>query len=195
MQWLLMSQATFRFSSVTHGAGISLSEDGLEARCDRLENVSHGRGCGIYIATPLRGDCELEIEVAVNDNSSTDCSLVIGVGQSPTGTNKHLDIPHTIEHARETSPQCFWMNHAVYNGLSGDITVTRYGSTKLSDLKTGDKVAVRLYGTGNLHFLLNGVDQGLAARNVYREDWDTYPVIRVRGRHNAVKITRVGMTH
>ena len=85
-------ETSMKFSSLTHGSKIVLSEDGLQAR---KRGPYYREGTGVYIATPLRGACEIELEVTDSDSRSRNHgSLVIGIGQSPKGSYKHVDLPH-----------------------------------------------------------------------------------------------------
>lgn len=184
--FVLPHEISFRFSKVSYGRNIFVSEDGLTAR---RKDPSYDSGSGVYIATPLTSTFEFELEV-------TDCvknsagSLEIGVWQCPKGSYKHLDIPHKIGWANNDS--CMWECDKVYNRLNGLNTDSFYGSINLQELVKGDRVGLKLSSNGNLSFLIDGKSQGIAATSVHNYDYDIYPVIGVGGNSCAIQITRAG---
>lgn len=174
----------FRFSSLSHGRNVILSEDGLEAR---RKDVHYG-GAGVYIDTPLRGTVEFEVQVTDHESNIWG-SLEIGVGQYAKGSYRHFDIPHSTKYGNSV---CIWRGDTVYNTLSGQQIENQFGSVNLHDLKKGDTIGFRLLENGDLYFLYKKVNLGLAANNVYRENMDICTVVNVCGSCTALRITKAG---
>ena len=200
-------ETSMKFSSLTHGSKIVLSEDGLQAR---KRGPYYREGTGVYIATPLRGACEIELEVTDSDSRSRNHgSLVIGIGQSPKGSYKHVDLPHKI--GRSSTGLCYWCRDTVVNSLIGygqldeASLYVRYGNGALGSLRQpisyhslelvhGDTVGLRLSENGDLSFVVNQIDRGNVATDVYKEVYDVYPVFSLNGSIRAVRITRAGVS-
>lgn len=174
----------FRFSSLSHGKNIVLSDNGLEAY--RI-NVNENIGTGIYVDTPLRGTFKFEAEVL--DCDSSDDSLVIGVSHCPRGSHRHVDIPYNIE--KTFANVCIWFGDTIFNRLNGEHLEKMYGTVNLRSIKEGDRIQLQVLTNGELSFTFNGIDQGLAAMNVYSEEYDAYVVVDF-GKCTKLSITRAG---
>lgn len=190
-------QPDFRFSSLSYGKNIILSEDGLEA-CRRYLDKKEENG--VYIATPLKGMFDLELQIT-GFTSTTDTSLEIGISQCPRQLQyksriMHLDIPHRVIWPDSNGPHsnmCTWYGNKVYNTLSGYRNKKSYGFFDLNNSKKGDRIGLHIKENGKLFFFHNGVDQGLAADNIYSRNVDIYAVVEVCGSCTALKITRAGI--
>lgn len=177
----------FRFTSISHGKNIVLSDDGLEARRRNIDDMS----CtGVYITTPLRDTSEFEVQVIDYDRKQIG-SLYIGVVQCPRRSYKHVDIPHQVNWTKD---RCIWYGDKVLNSLGGRLIRNSYGFDNLEDLQQGDKVGMKLTENGDLYFLVNNINQGLAAKDVYREGWDIYLHVVVYGKCIAIRITKAGLS-
>lgn len=85
-------------------------------------------------------------------------SIEIGV---TTHSAQELDFPFTMTNVRSGT----WMmtgNGVMHNGTT---VIEQYGQN-LDRLQVGDRVGVVRRDDGTLHFWVNGVDQGAAAKNV-----------------------------
>ncbi|XP_077531935.1 neuralized E3 ubiquitin protein ligase 4 isoform X2 [Haemaphysalis longicornis] len=85
-------------------------------------------------------------------------SIDIGVTMFPPHL---LDFPTTMTNVRSGT----WVMTGCGVMHNGTMVIEEY-CRNLDTLQVGDKVAVKRTAEGNLHFYINGVDQGVAARNV-----------------------------
>lgn len=72
-----------------------------------------------------------------------------------------LDFPYTMTNMKSGT----WMMTGSGIMHNGTVVIEHYGAN-LDRLQVGDRVGVVRKENGNLHFFVNGVDQGVAATNV-----------------------------
>lgn len=83
----------------------------------------------------------------------------------------------------------------VYNKLGNELIVNNYCLVNLLELNKYDTVGFEISVSGELYFSFNGVNQRLAASDVYSKDKDIYAAVNVSGRCTALRIIRAGQTH
>ncbi|XP_022686175.1 neuralized-like protein 4 isoform X3 [Varroa jacobsoni] len=157
------------------GSNIRLAPDLMSAeRIHPIDQFNHGV---ILSNRPLRHNelFEIRIDALVTKWSG---SLEVGVtSHSP----EQLDFPETMT--------CMRSGTIMMNGLgilvNGMTTKTAYASTDLDHLRVGDRVGVVWRSGGHVHFVINGVDQGVAATDVPE---GVYGVVDLYGRSAQVSI-------
>ncbi|XP_045542113.1 neuralized-like protein 4 [Papilio machaon] len=104
---------------------------------------------------------EIRIERLVHKWSG---SIEVGVTNHNPAT---LNFPSTMTNM-ETGTVMLSGSKVLINGQG---TCTEYGSMNLDELKEGDMVGLMRKSCGSLHYFINGVDQGVAARDVAAPVW------------------------
>ncbi|OQR67141.1 neuralized protein 4-like [Tropilaelaps mercedesae] len=157
------------------GSNVRLAPDLMSA--ERVHPIDRFNNGVILSQRPLRNNelFEIRIDAVVTKWSG---SLEVGV----TSHNpEQLDFPETMTGMRSGT--------IMMNGLgiliNGMRTKTVYASTDLDHLRVGDTVGVMWRSGGHLHFVINGVDQGVAATDVPE---GVYAVVDLYGRSARVSI-------
>ena len=180
----------FKFNLVT-GKNIALSKDGQYAHRKDPRNYFDAV---VYGSKPLRCACEFEVEIVSYQEKVWSWSIHIGVMQCKTDSG---GITQTIitKRSEDSDNHCMWFHNEVRNNLGDDVIIVgkeKPFSTNLCDLQRGGRVGFLLTQSGDLAFCINGVNQGIAARKLYRSGYDLYPVVDVCCSCTGVKITKAG---
>ncbi|XP_013179010.1 PREDICTED: neuralized-like protein 4 [Papilio xuthus] len=117
----------------------------------------------VMTSRPLRDDelFEIRIERIVHKWSG---SIEVGVTNHNPAT---IQFPSTMTNM-ESGTVMLSGSKVLINGQG---TCTEYGSMNLDELKEGDMVGMMRKSCGSLHYFINGVDQGVAARDVAAPVW------------------------
>lgn len=172
--------------------GIS-ADDTYVTRYEPEKHNDHGVVVG---AVPFRGASLFEVELTVYEDKYNKrkwgWSVTVGIMRhSCDYTLERYSIPQSFEFG--TGRIVVWTRQELLNKLGyGNPTITPYGKINLNDLITGDRIGIKVERNGNLFFLVNGENQGLAADNVYLEGYDVYPVVDMSGDCYAARIIRAG---
>lgn len=176
----------FGFHPVT-GSNIKLSADTTEAR---RKNADNDFNTTVYGAKPFEGTVEFEVELTDLTKGVAGGTLQVGIKWLKSDSEiLERNIPRW---SIEGDDYCTWYYTEIWNKFKGNLIKTRYGSNIPDEVKQGEKIGMRVTHAGDLIFIVNGRSQGVAASNVYKEGYDVYPVLDIRRRCYAVKITRAG---
>ncbi|XP_015586465.1 neuralized-like protein 4 [Cephus cinctus] len=136
------------------GSLVKLSNNARTAERQRpLDEFNNGV---VMTHRPLRDNelFEIRIDRLVDKWSG---SIEVGVTtHSPTA----LDFPATMTNMRSGTT----MMSGCGILTNGKGTQREYGEFNLDELREGDRVGMIRRGNGNLHYLINGLDQGIAAK-------------------------------
>ena len=184
--FLLESEVQFGYHPVC-SSQVTVSDDGLSAeKRDPTSYYAHGVAYG---AKPLRGTAEFEVEI-LSYGTGWSGTLKLGVMRCKTGGEiQQKDIPR---YSPEASDHCVWSSDKMHNRLDIRLAEKSYGYKNLDELRSGDRLGMRLSHDGVLVFFVNGIWQGVAAEKVYEKGYDVYPVIDHYANCKATKITRAG---
>lgn len=143
----------------------------------------------VYGEKPLRGTAEFEVEL-ISYGTGWSGTLKLGVMRCQTGGAITLEgIPR---YSPEGTHHCVWSSDKMHNRLTENFTEQHYGQVNLDDLRTGDRLGMRLNHDGTLEYFVNGQYQGLAMEGVYEKGYDVYPIVDHYANCKATKITRAG---
>ena len=186
--FMLKEEVEFGFHPIC-SSQIQIAENGKEAhKKDPSSHYAYGVAYGARI---LRGTTEFEVEVT-SYGTGWSGTLKLGVMRWKKGrplTSK--DVPR---YSPEGTDYCVWSANKIHNRLSGQWGPVEkiYGSTTLDDLREKDRLGFRLTHDGTLSFFVNGVSNGVAAKEVYLPGYDVYPVIDHYANCKATRIVRAG---
>ena len=146
-----------------------------------------------YGEKPLQGTAEFEVEIA---SHGTCWSGTLKLGVMRRRESKKLSPKEIPRYSPEGSDHCVWSADKIHNRL-GLVAKTssaerQYGRVNLDQLRTGDRVGLRLSHDGALSFFVNGKYQGVAAEGVYQKGYHVYPVVDHYANCKATRITRAG---
>ena len=157
------------------GSGIVLSN--RQRRAARANPESEFDNALVFSKTVLPERTLFEV-VIVKKMTLWSGSLAIGVTKcDPGGLNP---IPASVSHLRNGT----WVL-AGSSVLKDGLSICDDYMGNLEYLGIGDKVGVMLLESGELHYFINGVDMGCAAKDVPK---DVYVVIDVYGRCCEIKL-------
>ena len=134
------------------------------------------------------------IGVPYNDSiSSHEREILLGLLKRKKGKG-HVDSHNEVPRCSQDKPDHF----IVYQGYEvwdkrdpNDIKKQTYGyRTTLRFLSKDETVGMQVTENGDLYFFYDGVCQGLAASNVYMDDYDVYPFFELRGNVHVALITK-----
>lgn len=170
------------------GSDIIFSEGHLQARSKDFNSIN----ALIYAAKPIKfpgNRCTFEVVIKEYQSYPKGMfSINVGVIRLPAGT-----VLRQSEISTYTKAFCMWFADKLHNSLGGSgMAEKKYGTVSLDDLREGDRVGLRLTPSNNLHFFVNGKNQGVAVRDLLRKGSDIYPVVAVCFNCRAVKVTRAG---
>lgn len=158
--------------------------------------VDQSRGAGTaYTARPLSGVAEFEVRL-LEYAGGIRGSLKLGLMRRKANDQvPALSIPRLSEH-RDNS--CVWSQSKFkekteFQNNFGDVHLLRYyGIVNLCDLRQDDCLGLQVSAEGDLSFFVNGVSQGVAARQVYQAGLEVYCFVELMESCKAVEITRAG---
>ncbi|XP_046396419.1 neuralized-like protein 4 [Ischnura elegans] len=128
-----------------------------EGRTVRKINLEIPLDSVVFTTRPLKPDELFEVRL---DKKNTKFSLSLGIGGT-THSRKDIPIANHINHL----PHPTWAQYHGQLYRNGSLAIKEYGKS-LDALVVGDRVGMMRSSAGNLHFFVNGVDQGPAASNV-----------------------------
>ncbi|XP_046397021.1 neuralized-like protein 4 [Ischnura elegans] len=128
-----------------------------EGKTVRKINLEVALDSVVFTTRPLKPDELFEVRL---DKKNTKFSLSLGIGGT-THSPKDIPIANHINHL----PHPTWARYHGHLYRNGSLTMKEYGRS-LDALLVGDRVGIMRSSAGNLHFYVNGVDQGPAASNV-----------------------------
>ncbi|XP_071451851.1 neuralized-like protein 4 [Hetaerina americana] len=111
----------------------------------------------VFTNRPLKDEELFQVRLDKKHNKFT---YSLGIGVSTYSPNE-ITVSNHINHL-PTPSWAMYHGHFYHNG---SLNIKNYGKD-LSALVVGDRVGVRRSSTGNLHFHVNGDDQGPAAANL-----------------------------
>ncbi|PIK52959.1 putative neuralized-like protein 4-like [Apostichopus japonicus] len=158
-----------------HGTAIELSEDAKTAmRRNALSEFDNGV---VLTDRPLQVDelFEVKIEKLCHKWSG---SLEIGVTSHPP---EDIKFPSTMTNM-QTGTVLMSGSGILTNGKG---TVREYGELSLFELRVNDRIGLTRRSNGDLHFFINGRDQGIAAPNT---EETLYGVVDLYGMAEKVSI-------
>ena len=158
--------------------------------------VDQTSGTGIaYTARPLQGMAEIELRLQEYMGGPRG-SMKLGLMRRPlTCHTSSPSVPRLSEH-RDNS--CVWFKsrfkrRTEFQNNFGSVHLLRYyGSVNLCDLRQDDHFGLQVSVDGDLSFFVNGVSQGVAARQVYEEGTEVFCFVELVQGYGAVEITRAG---
>lgn len=158
--------------------------------------VDHSRRAGIaYTARPLSGVAEFEVRL-LEYAGGIRGSLKLGLmWRKANDQVPSLSMPRLSEH-RDNS--CVWFQSKFkekteFQNNFGAVHLLRYyGIVNLCDLRQDDCLGLQVSAEGDLSFFVNGVSQGVAARQVYQVGLEVYCFVELMESCKAVEITRAG---
>ena len=143
------------------GALVRLSNNQRTAERKRpFDEFNHGV---VMTHRPLNDDelFELRIDRLVDKWSG---SIEVGI---TTHNPSNLDFPATMTNQRSGT----MMMSGCGILTNGKGTRRKYGDFNLDELSEGDRIGLMRKANGNLHFYINGLDQGVAATRVPTQMW------------------------
>ena len=149
-----------------------------------VQSQSYTKG-EAHISEPLRRTGEFEVKVEAKGPSTRDGFFGIGIRRRQHRSPRPL---HTL------SGCCIWQTSAIYNALKNTSSTVSYQTARdLELLIKGDRVGMRITKEGDLEFFINGMSQGIAARDVYKPNKVSklYPLIKLPAGYT-VQITSGG---
>ncbi len=158
--------------------------------------VDPPKGSGVvYGAVPMKKLTEFEVRL-LDYNLSLRGSLKIGVMRKKvTGRYPADSAPKLSEH-RDNSCLCFKSRFKekteFQNNLGGVHMLRYYGAVNFDGLRENDRLGLQLNRDGDLSFFVNGISQGMAARQIYKEGYEVYCFIELVEGYKSVEITKAG---
>ena len=149
---------------------MTIAENGYSAFKKNPESqYAHGV---VYSDQYVKGDCEFEVEITSYGTSwSGNIKLGIMRCQGQISSNIPRYSPEALNH-------CMWAATEFYNYIiGGNLETYPYGNITLDSLRQGDRLSLHITEGGDLSFSVNGEDQGVAMRGVYKQGWDVYIVV------------------
>ena len=149
---------------------MTIAENGYSA-FKKNPQSQYARGV-VYSNQSVKGDCEFEVEIT-SYGTSWSGNIKLGImrcqGQIPSIIPRYS--PEALNH-------CIWTATEFYNyNIGGNLKKYQYGKITLDSLRRGDRLSLHITEGGDLSFSVNGEDQGIAMRGVYKQGWDVYIVV------------------
>ena len=168
---------------------VTVTENCLKAeKKDPSLHYAHGV---TYGAKPLKGTAEFEVTLA-DYGTGWSGTLKLGVARYKAGHS--FQVNNIPRYSPEAPNHCVWSSDKVHNRLQTNQNVLerQYGFRNLDSLREGDRLGLRLTHNGSLVFFVNGMDQGVAAENVYEKGHEVYAVVDHYANCKSTIITRAG---
>jgi neuralized-like protein 4 len=164
----------------------------FHSRCGRFVHLSNNKRSasrikaidefnnGVVLSNRPLNDHELFEVVIVEKVSKWSGSLELGVTANKPEV---LEIPSSVSEVKDG----MWVlsSNGVVRASDGTTSDT-YGATAVDDLPATSRVGVMRKGNGNLHFYINGIDQGVAATHVPS---NVYAIVDIYGQTAGVSLS------
>ena len=149
-----------------------------------------------YGAIPLSNMAEFEVRLLDHSSRSIRGSLKMGVMRRKLKNSPLASIPKLSEH-RDNSCMCFkskFKEKTEFQNNLGYIHLLKYyGLVDFCKLQENDCLGLQLSPEGDLSFFVNGINQGVAAHDVYQDGYEVYCFIEMVEGYKSVEIIRAGM--
>ena len=172
---LATSSVQFGFFTRPAGRNTKVEFDGRIASRKIPQNDDFANGV-VYGNKQLSGRSKFEMEILT-------CSYRFGtlkLGIARHAPRRQYLIPSIAETAEG---HLVWLGDGIYANDKELLPcrAKKYSSIDLHDLKSGCRVGFDISSDGKLSFTVNGYNQGIAARNVYKEGFTVRPVVDLFG--------------